>query len=320
MKKFFTSIMILIMGAVLVSCKKNENTIALLMSNRSNEFFLVLENNFKEKAKELGYKVIVYDAENDASKQPSQVEDAITKGVKAIVINPLNKDATKTVLNDAVKRNIPIVTVDTTVEGVELLADVSTDNYDGGKFAAEWLTKKSGFTPETLAGIVHMKGIDGHTAHIGRYGGFNDYLKSAEAGEAWNEFTLSNKYKEVTGNFAQDVARNAMDDIISSLDKNGTYVVYAENDVMAIGVYESIKNTSGYDIKNFKIIGFDGSAKGKQLVDEGNLAVTVVQDFAFIGQKAALVIDDYLTKQIKPASPTIAVEVQMYKDEENPRK
>ena len=199
--------------------------VALLMSNKSNEFFSVLEKSFVKEAEKLGYKVDVYDAANDATKQPSQVEDAIVKGSSAIVINPLNKDATEGVLNDAVSRDIPIITVDTTVEGVELLADIATDNEDGGKFAAEWVVKKSNLKPDEIAGIIHMKGIDGHTAHITRYKGFKDYLLSDEVGEKWNELANDDsKYIELTGNFAQDVAQNALEAKLSALNPKGKYL------------------------------------------------------------------------------------------------
>ena len=321
MKKLLIVLAVLFMGLSLASCgNKSEDTIAILMSNSSNEFFSVLENSFVEKAEELGYKVEVYDAANVADKQPSQVENAIAKGVKAIVINPLNKDATKSVLNDAIDKGIAVVTVDTTVEGVDLLAAIATDNEDGGKFAAEWLVEKSGLTTTDLTGVIHVKGIDGHTAHISRYKGFNDYLKSSNVSSEWNELVNnSDKYIELTGNFAQDVAQDAFSSKLSALDTEGKYAVYAENDVMAIGVVQAIENDARFDIKNFTIIGFDGSNDGKDLVDEGKMAVTVVQDFDFIGQKAALVLHDYFTNGTTLSDPTVAIEVVMYPEAQNPR-
>lgn len=319
MKKIFTIIAVLGLLLTVTACGQEDDVIALMISNRSNEFFGVLEDAFVEEAESLGYKVEIYDAGNDATTQPAQVEDAIAKGVKAIVINPLNKDATKTVLNDAVDKGIPVITVDTSVEGVELLAEVATDNEDGGKFAAEWLVSNSGINPEDLAGLVHMKGIDGHTAHISRYKGFNDYLNSDSVSEAWNTLANSDNYIELTGNFAQDEAQSAFESKLSALDTDGKYVVYAENDVMAIGVIGAIENDSRFDINNFTIIGFDGSQDGKDLVDAGKMAVTVVQDFEFIGQKAAMIADDYLKNDVKPDSVTVAVEVVMYPTEQNPR-
>lgn len=294
--------------------------VALMMSNRSNEFFGILEKSFVNEAEKLGYKVDVYDAANDATKQPSQVEDAIVKGSSAIVINPLNKDATEGVLNDAISRDIPIITVDTSVEGVDILADIATDNEDGGKFAAEWIVKKSNINPEELTGIIHMKGIDGHTAHISRYKGFNDYLLSEAAGQKWNELANDPKrYIELTGNFAQDVAQNVLESKLSALDNKGKYIVYNENDVMAIGTIGAIMNDSRFDLTNFTIIGFDGSSEGKKLVDEKKMAITVVQDFQFIGKQAAIVMDEYLTKKKSPENTIIPIEVVMYPESQNPR-
>lgn len=321
MKKVLLGLVAIGLSAMFMGCGAKEDDtpkVALLMSNRSNEFFGVLENSAVERANELGYKVESYDASNDATKQPGQVEDAIAKGVDAIIINPLNEDATQSVLNDAIERGIPVITVDTTVKGVELLAEVATDNEDGGKFAAEWVTKVSGV--ESVSGIIHMRGIDGHTAHLTRYKGFRDYLLSEEAGSEWNAIANdSNLYIELTGNFAQDDAQNALEAKLSALDPNGRYIIYAENDVMAIGCIGAIENDSRFNIENFSIIGFDGSNEGKKLVDQGKMAITVVQDFKFIGREAMTLADDYLKNNTKPEESSIPIEVVMYPENQNPR-
>lgn len=301
-----------------VAIAATPSKVALMMSNRSNEFFNVLEKSFIQEAQSRGYEVDVYDAVNDATQQPSQVEDAIVKKSLAIVINPLNKDATESVLNDAISRNIPIITVDTTVEGVDLLANIATDNQDGGKFAAQWLVNKSGLNPNNISGIIHMAGIDGHTAHIDRSKGFKDFISSKDAGE-WSKLINTNKYIDLTGNFAQDVAQNVFEAKLSALDPNGKYAVYCENDVMAIGVIGAILNDNRFNLKNFTIIGFDGSAEGKKLVDEGKMAITVVQDFKLIGKKAAIVMDDYLNKHISPKDYNMPIEVIMYPENQSPR-
>lgn len=293
--------------------------VALMMSNRSNEFFNILETSFVEEAKKLGYDVDVYDASNDATKQYNQVEDAIVKQSSAIIMNPLNNVVTESVLNDAVKMNIPVITVDTSVEGVDLLAEIATDNQDGGRFAAEWLTNKSGLIPKEVSGIVHMRGIDGHTAHINRYKGFKDYMKSTAVDKEWNKIVNSDNYIELTGNFAQNVAQNVFEAKLSALDPNGIYAVYCENDTMAAGVVGAIENDNRFKLENFIIIGFDGSKEGKKLVDDNKITVTVVQDFNYIGKKAALIMDDYLKVEKSPEVSFVPIEVVMYPKNQNPR-
>ncbi|WP_067516725.1 sugar ABC transporter substrate-binding protein [Endozoicomonas ascidiicola] len=299
---------------------KDEKVIALLISNRSNEFFGVLADSAVKTSEAMGYKIEVYDGGNDATRQPSQVEDAITKGVDAIVINPLNKDATTSVLNDAVARGISVVSVDTTVDGVDFLAEVATDNEDGGKFAAEWLVTKSGINPTELAGIIHMQGLDGHSAHLTRAKGFYDHLISEQAGAEWNALANDeSRYVRLTGDFAQDVAQSVLESRLSALDQNGKYVIYNENDVMAVGSLGAIKNDNRFDLNNFYLIGFDGSAEGKRLVDEDSLKITVVQDFQFIGAKAIGIVDNFLKNGQKPEQSSIPVEVVMYPENQSPR-
>lgn len=296
------------------------DTISILISNRSNEFFSVLEKSAVERAEELGYKVRVYDAGNNASKQPNQVEDAIASGSKAIVINPLNEDATSFVLNEAVRRGIQVVTVDTTVVDVELLSAIATDNQDGGKFAGEWIVKKSNIQANELAGIIHMKGLDGHSAHIARYKGFNDFLKSEEAGPEWNRLTSSrDTYIELSGSFSQDGAQSSLESRLSALDSKGKYIIYCENDVMAIGVVNAIENDTRFNLNNFTIIGFDGSSEGKKLIDDGKMAVTVVQDFEYIGAESINVLNSFIKDNKSPKTTTNAIEVVMYPANQSPR-
>jgi len=58
---------------------KEEKTIGLVISTLNNPFFVTLKDGAEAKAKELGYKLIVADSQNDSSKELSNVEDLIHK-------------------------------------------------------------------------------------------------------------------------------------------------------------------------------------------------------------------------------------------------
>lgn len=150
------------------------------------------------------------------------------------------------------------------------------------------------------------------------------FVKEAEKlGYKVDVYDLANydsKYIELTGNFAQDVAQNALEAKLSALNPKGKYIVYNENDVMAIGSIGAIQNDNRFDLANFTIIGFDGSAEGKKLVDKKKMAITVVQDFEFIGKEAAVVMDNYLKNSTSPENYQIPIQVVMYPENSNPRK
>ena len=298
---------------------ENKIKIALMISNRANKFFGVLENSFLDTAKELGYDVEVFDAFNDATKQPLQIKDAIAKNIKAIVLNPLNADIPTSAVNEAIEKGIPVMTIDSAIKGAKLLAEIATDNINGGQTAAEWLVTKSEIAADKLSGIIHIKGIEGHTSHIDRYNGFNNFLKSTAAGKEWNDLAIDSKrYIELSGDFTIDITRAALESKLTDLDINGKYVIYCENDLIAIGAIQALENNNDFNLQNFTVIGFDGSPDGIKLVDNGKMAITIVQDFVFLGKKAVLILDDYFKNKIKPKNPIIAVPVQMYQSKQKP--
>ncbi|KIU05904.1 ribose ABC transporter ribose-binding lipoprotein [Bacillus subtilis] len=70
------------------SGNKKEFTIGLSVSTLNNPFFVSLKKGIEKEAKKRGMKVIIVDAQNDSSKQTSDVEDLIQQGVDALLINP----------------------------------------------------------------------------------------------------------------------------------------------------------------------------------------------------------------------------------------
>ncbi len=65
-------------------------------------------------------KVIIVDAQNDSSKQTSDVEDLIQQGVDALLINPTDSSAISTAVESANSVGVPVVTIDRSAEKEKL--------------------------------------------------------------------------------------------------------------------------------------------------------------------------------------------------------
>lgn len=301
-------VLVMVLGTVGCSAKKEEakgnesskgKKIALLMADLGNPFFHVLKDSVESRGKELGYEVLVYDGQNDASKQPSQIEDAIQKGVDAIVINPGDESSTANALKEAVAQKIPVVTVDRTVKGVDgILSYLVTDNTKGGKLCGEWLEKKM---PEG-GNVVIMEGIIGTAPQRERGGGFRSVIDPAQNSKS--------KFKVIdtaVGNFSMAPAEAAMSDLLSK--HKDIDVVFAENDTMAVGIARAIE-TANRQKDGIKVIGFDGAKEAYDLIKEGKMSVTAVQDFKFIGAEAVNYVDGFLKNGTKPKAEVL-VDVYM---------
>lgn len=276
-----------------------EKNIALFMNDLGNPFFHILKDSVVNEAKILGYNAIIYDGQNDASKQPTQIEDALQKGIDAIIIVPADESSTKNALKDAISMNIPVVTMDRKVNGVKgILSYLVTDNIKGGKLAGEWLANKM---PQG-GNVIIMEGIIGTAPQRERGNGFRSVIDPSMNKNS--HFTIIDS---PIGLFSLAPAESAMSDMLSKHEKID--VVFAQNDTMAVGVVRAIEN-AGRLKDNIVVIGFDGAKEAYNLIAENKMSVTAVQDFKFMGKKAVQIIDDYLKNKVKP-EPHILVDVYM---------
>lgn len=304
MKKLYSLLMVAVLMVFLVACNsegssgEGDKKLALLMADLGNPFFHVLRDAVKEQAESLGYEVIVYDGQNDASKQPSQVEDALQKGVSAIVINPGDEDSTANALKEAIAQGIPVVTVDRKVNIDGILSYLVTDNTKGGELTGEWLANK---LPEG-GNVVHIEGVMGTAPQRERGGGFLSVIDPAQNSDS--KFTILDT---VVGDFSMAPAEAAMSDLLAKHDDIDA--VFAQNDTMAVGVVRAIE-TAGRDKDGIIVIGFDGAQEAYDLIEEGKMSVTAVQDFKFIGKEAVNYVDAFLKDGTKP-EPEMLVDVYM---------
>ncbi|RYD04782.1 hypothetical protein N752_12720 [Desulforamulus aquiferis] len=117
-------------------------TVGIALSTLNNPFFVDMKDGAQAAADKIGAKLIVMDAQDDASKQVSQVEDLIQQKVDVILLNPTDSDGLVTAVADANKANIPVITLDRSVNGGTVVSHIASDNVAGGKLAAEFIVKQ----------------------------------------------------------------------------------------------------------------------------------------------------------------------------------
>jgi len=92
---------------------------------------------FKKTAEAAGYQVLVQSAENDANNQVAQAENVITKGVDAIVIQPVDFHVAAAIATMAAKAGIPLASYDDLILNAKQAAFIGRDPKDGGMAAAK---------------------------------------------------------------------------------------------------------------------------------------------------------------------------------------
>jgi len=102
----------------------------------------------------------VKDAGDDVEQQKTQVQELIDANVSAILINPVDGDAIVPAIEAANEASVPVLTIDRSASGGEIVSHVASDNLAGGRMAAEYLA-------ENLGGGWQGDRVGRHPGHVG---------------------------------------------------------------------------------------------------------------------------------------------------------
>ncbi|MGE9213227.1 ribose ABC transporter substrate-binding protein RbsB [Exiguobacterium aurantiacum] len=254
--------------------KDGDFKIGLSISTLNNPFFVALKDGAEEQATELDATLTVADAQNDAAKQVSDVEDMIQKGMDLILINPTDSEAVGAAVQSANDAGIPVITVDRNAESGDVVAHVASDNVAGGKLAGEYMIELVGEGGK----VVELEGIPGASATRDRGQGFNEAIDGK----------LDVVAKQ-SANFDRAQGLTVMENILQ--DNKDIVAVFAHNDEMALGAVQALSSAG---LKDVKVIGFDATDDAVKAVEEGTMAATVAQKPTEIGKLGVEAAVNYL--------------------------
>ena len=275
-------------------------TILVSVPGLSFPFFVHMMKAFKAEAEKQGFVAIESDGQVSSPKQTADIEAALAKGVKGIVLSPNDVDAMAPALQEAVDAKVPVVTVDRRVPKVTgILGHVGADNVKGGEAQGNLIVK---MFPDG-ATIINLQGQSGASPAIDRNKGLHNVIDKA-----------GDKYKIVFENTAEfDRAKGlAVTESALAGMANPPQVIVAANDDMALGALEAVK---ARNLKGIAIIGFDALPEALGKVRDGELTATIEQ---FPGKQSAIgvqILADYLKSGKKPAQQvTLLTPVAITKD------
>lgn len=264
--------------------------IGLAISTLNNPFFVDLESGAREAAQAAGVELVVLDAQDDAAKQVSQIEDLVTQGVDAIVINPTDGDAVVPAIEKANQAGIPVLTVDRGASGGQVAVHIASDNVAGGRMAGEWLFQRLGGQGK----VIELEGIPGTSAARDRGKGFEEALAA---------FPGIQRVAKQPADFDRAKGLSVMENLLQAHpDVQG---VFAHNDEMALGAIRALQAAG--KAGQVVVVGFDAIPDALQAIEEGLLAATVAQQPAEMGRLGV----EYAVKVVRgeqvPASVPVPV-------------
>lgn len=258
-----------------------DDKIALVLSTLNNPFFVTLKEGAEEKAKELGYKLLILDSQNDPSKELANVEDVLSKGIALLMINPTDSDAVRSAIRAANRSKVPVITLDRGASGGKVVSHIASDNVQGGKMAGELIAK-------ALSGsgnIVELQGVPGTSAARDRGEGFNAAIDAVKG-----LVVIASQ----TADFDRTKGLNVMENILQAQPKIDA--VFAHNDEMALGAIKAIEASK----RDIIVVGFDGTDDAVNAVNENAMLATVAQQAAKIGSIGVETADAILRGKTVP--------------------
>ena len=232
-------------------------------------FYVQLRNGAEAAAKAGGDTLIFLDANGDVSKQNNDIQDLITQGVNALIINPVNPDAVVPSLEAAKAAGIPVITVDRSINGEGVTAHIGRDNKAMGKLVGEAVVKKLADAGVQGAKIIEIQGDAGGAVMMDRRDGFHAAIEGSG-------------HTIVEGPYAEYIRSNAVTAMQDLLQANtDVKVVYAHNDDMALGALQVLTENNRSDVL---VSGVDGLSEALKLMESGgNYVATALNDPQYLG-------------------------------------
>ncbi|GEN46648.1 ribose ABC transporter substrate-binding protein RbsB [Alkalibacillus haloalkaliphilus] len=241
--------------------------IGLAVSTQNNPFFVTLREGAEEKAEELGVDITVVDAQDDAATQLSSMEDLIQQDVDVLVVNPTDSEAVITAVEAANEADIPVVTVDRSADGGEVVAHIASDNVAGGEMAGDFIIEQLGGE----GNVVELEGIPGSSAARERGEGFHNSVGAEDGIEV---------VAEQPADFDRAEGLTVMENIIQSGEEFDA--VFAHNDEMALGAVRALESAGMDDVI---VVGFDATDDAVEAVEVGEMDATIAQQPTEIGEQ-----------------------------------
>jgi len=207
--------------------------------------------------------------EDDRESQIKVMEGFTTRGVDGIVLAPLDDAALRRPVRDAVRNGIPVVIIDSGLKSEDYVSFVATDNYIGGRKAAEHLAKLLGGKGK----VVMLRYLEGSASTMNREQGFLDVLKEKYPNI---DVVSANQYGGATTESAYRASENLLAPLRTADGGLSIDGIFCPNESTAFAMLRALQD-SGL-AGSVKYVGFDSSDRLVRGLKSGQIHGLVLQD------------------------------------------
>jgi ribose transport system substrate-binding protein len=233
-------------------------TIGVSLAQDDNPFYIAMLRGIRARAQELGWEVATVSANEDKLKQINGVQDLVARGVKGILISPIDAVGVNAAYDAAAAAKVPIVSVARGSTSPNQTIHVAMDEKQIGRDIAEWTAKQLGGKGKVAlllgpSGAPTFRNLgDGYAEAMAKHPGIQIVIKHD------GPLTRERGVKQ------------SEDALVAHPD---LAAIYTANDDVALGAMQAVNaaNRKGKTL----VTGMNGVPPALRAVKEGNLAMTV---------------------------------------------
>lgn len=260
-------------GLSAVGAQDESYQIAYLTPGLNVPFWKYLSDGIKQAAAAADAKIEVtdYDSRNDAATQLQNAQDAITRGVDAIIISPTDSSTAPAVLELAAEANVPVIIADIGTDSGDYVSFVISSNeqgaYEAGQVLVENMQAKGWEGADVVMIAISQARINGQN----RTRGFTQALE--EGGSKIAQYLESEDYTRA------EAQQQALDLLTANPDARG---FFTQHDEATLGAWTAIEDSGKED--EIILVGFDGSPESVDLIRAGKLKAASMQQPVLMGR------------------------------------
>ncbi|KQV47936.1 sugar ABC transporter substrate-binding protein [Pelomonas sp. Root1217] len=293
-----------------VATAQEKGLIGISMPTKTSPRWIADGENMVKVFKEKGYRADLQYADDDIPNQLAQIENMVTKGVKALVVASIDGSTLSGVLQKAADKGVKIVAYDRLLRGTKYIDYYTTfDNFQVGVLQGNSIIDKLGlkegkgpFNIEVFAGSPD----DNNSGFF--YDGAMSVLKPyLDSGKLVIRSKQTGAMKVGILRWDGSAAQSRMDNLMSAFyTKERLHAVLAPADVLSIGIISSLKGL-GYGTPKLPmpvITGQDADLPSVKAILRGDQSSTVFKDTRELARVTVNLVDAVLTGKTPEVNDT----------------
>jgi ribose transport system substrate-binding protein len=235
----------------------------------------------------------VVNANNDPAKQNEDINTLLTRGVKGLIVNPIDADAIVPAIGKANAAGVPVVTVDTPANGGKVAMQVTSDNYGAGAAACDALAAAVG----EKGTVLNLQGDLAGKPGLDRSNGFTE--------------CMAKKYPNIQVvskpmNWKPDKCAEVSRTVLSTTQIDG---VFSAGTLICLGpVTTVLKSLNRFapvgDPKHVPFVGIDGAPDELDAIRDGSVDAVISQPLDQFAKYAIYWVTKAMKKEAIGPGPT----------------